>query len=99
MLIIALLQSDWAGWNSYLVGHEIVASVLLTRSGDVIHPQLRPLGLGPRLSIVVVVSPLITLTKDQVRAMSQRNVTAVYACERDAYHLTSKTENFSSSLC
>ena len=23
---------------------------VLTRSGDVIHPQLRPLGLGPRLS-------------------------------------------------
>ena len=29
-------------------------------------------------SIVVVVSPLIALMKDQVRAMSQRNVTAVY---------------------
>ena len=24
-------------------------SPLLTRSGDAIHPQLRPLGLGPRL--------------------------------------------------
>ena len=28
--------------------HHRYASVL-TRSGDVIHPQLRPLGLGPRL--------------------------------------------------
>ena len=28
---------------------------LLTRSGDVIHPQLRPLGLGPRLRCAEVV--------------------------------------------
>ena len=34
-------------------------------------------------SIVVVVSPLIALMKDQVRVMSQRNVTTVYACETD----------------
>ena len=33
--------------------------------------------------IVVVVSPLIALMKDQVRAMAQRNVTAVYTCETD----------------
>lgn len=29
-------------------------------------------------SVVVVVSPLITLMKDQVRAMSSRNVSAIY---------------------
>ena len=34
-------------------------------------------------SIVVVVSPLIALMKDQVRAMSERNVKAVYAGEVD----------------
>ena len=32
-------------------------------------------------SIVVVVSPLIALMKDQVRAMTERNVMAVYAGE------------------
>ncbi len=36
-----------------------------------------------RHSIVVVVSPLIALMKDQVRAMTERNVTAVYAGEVD----------------
>ena len=41
-------------------------------------------------SIVVVVSPLIALMKDQVRATSQRNVTAVYTCETDAYHQRQK---------
>ena len=44
MLISVLLQSDWQDeiptW---------LATTLLTHSGDVIHLQLRPLGLGPRL--------------------------------------------------
>ena len=34
--------------------HHRYASVGLTRSGDVIHPQLRPLGLGPRLWMPIV---------------------------------------------
>ncbi len=34
-------------------------------------------------SIVLVVSPLIALMKDQVRAMRERDVTAVYAGEVD----------------
>ena len=32
---------------------------LLTRSGDVIHPQLRPLGLGPRLDFHINVFTFI----------------------------------------
>ena len=34
-----------------------------------------------RNSVVVIVSPLIALMKDQVRAMTARNVAAVYAGE------------------
>ena len=35
---------------------------LATRSGDVIHPQLRPLGLGPRLLIAYYVKVLVPNT-------------------------------------
>ena len=34
-------------------------------------------------SIVLVVSPLIALMKDQVRSMVERNITAIYAAEAD----------------
>ncbi len=45
--------------------------------------QLRCVKDESTRSIVLVVSPLIALMKDQVRAMRERDVTAVYAGEVD----------------
>ena len=36
-----------------------------------------------RQSIIVIVSPLIALMKDQVRQMTERDVSAVYVAEAD----------------
>lgn len=45
--------------------------------------ELRSITGTEKRSIVLVVSPLIALMKDQVRSMVERNITAIYAAEAD----------------
>ena len=71
-----------------VIGGEDVFVSLPTGSGKSLCYSLLPLVFDKLRnvdgkSVVVVVSPLIALMKDQVRAASERNVRAVYAGEAD----------------
>ena len=55
-----MLQFDWQNEiPTCLVSHLLAVSL----SGDVIHPQLRPLGLGPRLTYIFLCGSLVTATE------------------------------------
>ena len=77
--------------ESFLNGHDVFVSLptgsgkslcycLLPKAFDV----LRSISSVDTQSVVIVVSPLIALMKDQVRQMTERGVSAVYVGEADA---------------
>lgn len=57
--------------------------------------DLRDITSTEKQSIVLVVSPLISLMKDQVKSMVRRNMSAVYAAEADDKTIQENWEDIS----